>query len=94
MSEGVAECEWISAVLESAVYQDYEPSLHLRKSTSLPVHPTVSVMEADSLLQIDPSTCVSSMRKVPSIIWYENRREVIAEGQHKNYARSEGACRH
>ena len=28
MSEGLAECEWISGVLESAVYQDYEPSLH------------------------------------------------------------------
>ena len=26
MSEGLAECEWISGVLESAVYQDYEPS--------------------------------------------------------------------
>ena len=25
MSEGLAECEWISGVLESAVYQDYEP---------------------------------------------------------------------
>ena len=25
MSEGLAECEWISGVLESAVHQDYEP---------------------------------------------------------------------
>ena len=25
MSEGLAECEWISGVLESAIYQDYEP---------------------------------------------------------------------
>ena len=59
MSEGLAECEWISGVLESAVYQDYEPSLHRRKSVSLPVEPTVTVMEADSHLQIDPSTvCV------------------------------------
>ena len=31
MSEGLAECEWISGVLESAVYQDYDPSLHRRK---------------------------------------------------------------
>ena len=31
MGEGLAECEWISGVLESAVYQDYEPSLHRRK---------------------------------------------------------------
>ena len=59
MSEGLAECEWISGVLESAVYQDYEPLLHRRKSISLPVEPTVTVMKADSHLQIDPSTvCV------------------------------------
>ena len=31
MSEGLAECEWISGVLEPAVYQDFEPSLHRRK---------------------------------------------------------------
>ena len=31
MSEGLAECEWISGVLESAVYHDYEHSLHRRK---------------------------------------------------------------
>ena len=88
MSEGLAECEWISRVLESAVYQDYEPSLHWRKSISLPVvEPTVTVMKVDSHLQVDPSTvCVSSMRKVPWIIWYESRREVIADEQHNNYA--------
>ena len=57
MSEGLAESEWISGVLEWAVYQDYEPSLHRRKSISLPVEPTVTVMKADSHLQIDPS-CV------------------------------------
>ena len=59
MSEGLAECEWISGVLESAVYQDDEPSLHRRKSISLPVEPTVTVMKADSHWQIDQ--CVSSM---------------------------------
>ena len=54
-----AECEWIRGVLESAIYQDYEPSLHRRKSASLPVEPTVTVMKADSHLQVDPSTvCV------------------------------------
>ena len=59
MSEGLAECEWISGVLVSAVYQDYEPSLHRQKSVSLPVEPTVTVMKADSHLQVDPSTvCV------------------------------------
>ena len=35
MSERLAACEWISGVLESAIYQDYEPSLHRRKSASL-----------------------------------------------------------
>ena len=65
MSEGLAECEWISGVLESAVYQDYEPSLHRRKSISLPVEPTVTVMKADSHLQIDPSTvCVIDAKSV------------------------------
>ena len=59
MSEGLAECEWSSGVLEWAVYQDYEPSLHRRQSVSLPVEPTVTVMKADSHLEIDPSTaCV------------------------------------
>ena len=58
-SEGLAEYEWISGVLESTVYQDYEHSLHRRKSKSLPIEPTVTVMKVDSHLQIDPSTvCV------------------------------------
>ena len=83
MSEGLAECEWISGVLESAVYHYYEPSSHRRKSVSLPVEPTVTVMKADSRLQIDPSTvCVIDAK---SAFLYENRREVMADGQHKNY---------
>ena len=53
MSEGLAECEWISGVLDSAVYQDYDPSLHRRKSITPPVEPTVTVMRAESHLQID-----------------------------------------
>ena len=85
VSEGLAECDWISGVLEPAAYQDYEPSLHRRKSISLPAEPTVTVMKAGSHLQIDPSTA-SSMLKVFLIICCENRREVIADGQHKNYA--------
>ena len=56
MSEGLAECEWTSGLLESAVYQDYEPTLHRRKSISLPTEPTVTVMKADSHTQVDPST--------------------------------------
>ena len=59
MSAALAECELISGVLESAVYQAYEPSLHRRKSISLPGEPAITVMKADSHLQIDPSTvCV------------------------------------
>ena len=59
MSEGLAECEWISGVMESAVCQDNEPSLHRRKLAPFPAEPTVTVMKADSLLQVDPSTvCV------------------------------------
>ena len=58
-SKGLSECEWISGVLEWAVHQDYEPSLHRRKSKTLPIEPTVTVMKVDNHLQIDPSTvCV------------------------------------
>ena len=65
MSEGLAECEWIIGVLESTVYQEYEHSLHRRKSISLPAEPTVTVMKADSRLQIDPSTvCVIDAKSV------------------------------
>ena len=39
MSEGLAECEWISGVMESAVYQDNEPSLYRRKSAAIPLNP-------------------------------------------------------
>ena len=56
MSEGLAECEWISGLLKSAVYQVYEPSLHRRKSISVPEEPTVTVMKADRLIR---TRCVS-----------------------------------
>ena len=59
MRNGLAEFGWISGVLESAVCQDYEPSLHRRKSAPFPAEPTVTVMKADSHLQVDPPTvCV------------------------------------
>ena len=32
MSEGLAECEWIRLYWSRWFYQDYEPSLHRRKS--------------------------------------------------------------
>ena len=41
-------------------------------SISLPVEPTVTVMKADSHLQIDPSTVCVMEAKVLSIIWFEN----------------------
>ena len=55
MSEGLAECEWISGVLESAIYHDYASTLNRRKSTPLPAELTLTVVEADSHLQVDPS---------------------------------------
>ena len=52
-------------MFESAVFQDCEPSLHRRKATSLPVESTVTVMKADSHLQVDPSTvCVIDAKSV------------------------------
>ena len=84
MSEGLAECEWISGVLESALNQDYEPSLHRRKSILLPAEPTVTIMKADSHLQVDPSTvCVIDAKK--SAFDHVVREEDIADGQHKNF---------
>ena len=81
MSEGLAECEWISGVLESAVYQDYEPSSHRRKSKPLPVEPTVTVMKA----QIDPSTvchrCEKRWRNMQTLRarcrWVPHERMVV-----------------
>ena len=88
MSEGLAECGWISGVLESAVYQDYEPSLHRRKSISLPVEPTVTVMKADSHLQIDPSTvCVIDAK---SAFDHLVRESAGGHCDHKEHADTEG----
>ena len=88
MSEELAECECISGVLESAVYQDYEPSLHRRKSISLLVEPTSTVMKADSHLQIDASTvCVIDAKSAFDYVVRElTGGHRIADGQHKNYA--------
>ena len=46
MSEGLAECEWIRGVLESAVHRDYD-------QCNFP--PIVTVMKADSAIHLDPS---------------------------------------
>ena len=60
MSEGLAECEWIIGLLESAVYEDYEPLLQRRKSISLLSDPTVTVLKVDSHRQVDSSSvCIS-----------------------------------
>ena len=66
-------------LLGSAVYQDYESSLHRRKSISLPTEPTVTAK-----FRLIRPRCVSPMRKAHLIIWYESRLEAIAGGQHKN----------
>ena len=54
MSDGLAECEWIKGVLESAVCQDYEPSLRKRKLTRHSDEPKVAALKVDSHLQVDP----------------------------------------
>ena len=94
MSEGLAECEWISGVLESAVCEDYEPSFHRRKSISLTVEPTVTVMKADSHLQIDPSTvchrCEKCFRSFGTrIMWRPPQTDST-----RIMRDQKGACRH
>ena len=54
MSDGLAECEWIKGVLESAVCQDYEPSLCKRKLTRHSDESKVAALKVDSHLQVDP----------------------------------------
>ena len=54
MSDGLAECEWIKGVLESAVCQDYEPSLRKRKLTRHSDESKVAALKVDSHLQVDP----------------------------------------
>ena len=87
MSEGLAECEWISGVLESAVYQDHEPSLHRTEIDIITRRAHGDRHEGrTAFCRLTRPHCMSSMRKVLSITWYENRRGVSADGQHKNYA--------
>ena len=96
MSEGLAGCEWISGVLESALYQDYEPSLHRRKSIFLPIEPTVTVMKADSHLQIDLSTvCVIDAKSAFPSGTRVDRRTLQADStrtvcDQEKYANAEG----
>ena len=95
MSEGLAECEWLSGVLESAIYQDYEPTLHRGTSTPLPAEPTVTVMKADGHLEVDPSTvCVIDAKSAFDHLLCESQLEVIADGQRKSYVWSGGAYKH
>ena len=44
----MSEC--IRGVLESAMYRDYDPTLHGRRSIHLPDEPTVTAMKADSAI--------------------------------------------
>ena len=82
MSEELVECECISGALESAIYQDHEPSLHRRNSTPLPAEPTVTVMKADSHLQVDPST----VRVIDAKSAFDHLvREPTADGLRKKY---------
>ena len=61
MSEGLVEREWISWLLELTDYQNYEPSLHRRKSISLPTEPICD--RSGQPLLIEPSTvCVTDAK--------------------------------
>ena len=59
MRKGLAECEWISGVLESAVYQDFEPSLHRRRNAVGCCH-TMKVDEASVFLSRVTPRCSSA----------------------------------
>ena len=47
-SDGLAECDWIRGVLESACDRVHDLTLHRRRSINLPNEPTANVMKADS----------------------------------------------
>ena len=92
MSEDLADGEWIIGVLESAVFQDYEPPLHRRKSIPLSVEPKVTVMKTDSCRSTRPQ-CATSMRKVLSIILVRESTGGHCR-RYKNCVSSGGACKH
>ena len=97
MTEGRGRMRADPWVLVSAIYQDCEPSLHRRKSASLPVAPTVTVMTADSNLQIDPSTVcvVDAMSAFDHLVRESTGRSLQTESagvlrDQKEHANAEG----
>ena len=63
-SDGLAECDWIREVLESACDRVHDLTLHRRRSINLPNEPTANVMKADSALHLDLSTgCIVGAKK-------------------------------
>ena len=74
MSEGSAERDAVREVLESPIYRDYDPTLHRRRSISLPDEPTVTVTEADSEIHLDLSTvCVVDAKKAQFFTRFDNQ---------------------
>ena len=87
MSEGSAERDAVREVLESPIYRDYDPTLHRRRSISLPDEPTVTVTKADRAIHLDLSTvCVVDEKKAQFFTRFDNQRM-------DNFVSAVGACR-
>ena len=63
-SEGMAE-KWMDPRgMESAIYRGYDPTLHRRRPIIRGDEPTVTVMNADSVTHLYPSTvCIVDAKK-------------------------------
>ena len=81
LSEGLAECEWISRVLESAVYQDYEPSFTPTEIDIITRRAHSDRHEGGQPSAGRPVHSCQRCGQALSIILYESRQEAIADGQ-------------
>ena len=87
MSEESAECDAVREVLESPIYRDYDPTLHRRRSISLPDGPTVTVTKARQCNSPRPVHCMRRGRqKAQFFTRFDNQRM-------DNFVSSVGACR-
>ena len=65
---------------ESAVYRDYDPTLHRRRSITLPDEPTVTFMKADSAIHLDLSTvCIVDVQSAFDRVKQEHRSSYRTE---------------
>ena len=68
-SEGMAEMWMDPRGMESAIYRGYDPTLHRRRPIIRGDEPTVTVMNADSVTHLYPSTvCIVDAKKFVSTI--------------------------